>query len=102
MLMCMVRICLEGSEQRANLYIQFDSSGSNGGCSAIINIVPNTTAFSNSCTNDTLNWLRGPLDLDAVDASGSWPPWPGQVSQSFYTSAAYQDKVSITNTSSVL
>ncbi|KAI5887960.1 uncharacterized protein SCHCODRAFT_01192793 [Schizophyllum commune H4-8] len=79
MLMCMVRICLEVSIQRTNLYIQFDSSGSNGGCSAIINIVPNTTAFSESCTNDTLNWLRGPLDLDAVDASGSWPPWPGQV-----------------------
>ncbi|KAL1754032.1 hypothetical protein FB107DRAFT_291945 [Schizophyllum commune] len=68
MLMCMVRISLK-----------FDSSGSNGGCSSIINIVPNTTAFGESCTNDTLNWLRGPLDLEAADGSGSWPPWPGQV-----------------------
>ncbi|KAI5823522.1 hypothetical protein K523DRAFT_403968 [Schizophyllum commune Tattone D] len=58
---------------------EFDSSGSNGGCSSIINIVPNTTAFGESCTNDTLNWLRGPLDLEAADGSGSWPPWPGQV-----------------------
>ncbi|KAL1663900.1 hypothetical protein GGF50DRAFT_127618 [Schizophyllum commune] len=61
------------------LMCMFDSSGSNGGCSSIINIVPNTTAFGESCTNDTLNWLRGPLDLEAADGSGSWPPWPGQV-----------------------
>ncbi|KAL1708874.1 hypothetical protein EV121DRAFT_276824 [Schizophyllum commune] len=70
MLMCMVR---------TGIPLVFDSSGSNGGCSSIINIVPNTTAFDKSCTNDTLNWLRGPLDLEAVDGSGSWPPWPGQV-----------------------
>ncbi|TRM63177.1 hypothetical protein BD626DRAFT_495781 [Schizophyllum amplum] len=59
---------------------QFDANGYTGGCQSVVNVVHNTTAFSRSCSNDTLSWPDGPLDIEAYDVSGplSWTGWPPQ------------------------
>ncbi|KAI4519995.1 hypothetical protein K525DRAFT_204776 [Schizophyllum commune Loenen D] len=59
----------------------FDANGYTGGCQSVVSIVPNTTALSRTCTNETLSWPEGPLDVEAGDNQGplSWTAWPEQV-----------------------
>ena len=59
----------------------FDTNGYTGGCQSVVSIVPNTTALSRTCTNETLSWPEGPLDVEAGDNQGplSWTAWPEQV-----------------------
>uniref|UniRef100_D8QG97 Expressed protein n=1 Tax=Schizophyllum commune (strain H4-8 / FGSC 9210) TaxID=578458 RepID=D8QG97_SCHCM len=59
----------------------FDANGYTGGCQSVVSIVPSTTTFSRTCTNETLSWPEGPLDVEAGDNQGplSWTAWPEQV-----------------------
>ncbi|KAJ4476612.1 hypothetical protein J3R30DRAFT_3487786 [Lentinula aciculospora] len=49
----------------------FDSQGSTGGCQAIYTVIANTSSSSLSCSNSTLAFPLGPLDVDAEVASGA-------------------------------
>ena len=65
----------------------FDANGYTGGCQSVVSIVPNTTALSRTCTNETLSWPEGPLDVGAGDNQGplSWTAWPEQCSDLQFT-----------------
>ncbi|KAJ3881221.1 hypothetical protein F5051DRAFT_397862 [Lentinula edodes] len=49
----------------------FDSQGNTGGCQATYTVIANTSSSSLSCSNSTLSFPLGPLDVDAEVASGA-------------------------------
>lgn len=59
----------------------FDANGYTGGCQSVVSVVPSTKdELSSTCSNDTLTFPDGPLDVDAYDSLGplSWTGWPAQ------------------------
>ncbi|KAJ3718427.1 hypothetical protein C8R42DRAFT_723778 [Lentinula raphanica] len=48
----------------------FDSQGNTGGCQAIYTVIANTSNSSLSCSNSTLSFPLGPLDVDAEVTGG--------------------------------
>ncbi|KAJ3801146.1 hypothetical protein GGU11DRAFT_276427 [Lentinula aff. detonsa] len=48
----------------------FDSQGNTGGCQAIYTVIANTSSSSLSCSNSTLAFPLGPLDVDAEVTGG--------------------------------
>ncbi|KIK71398.1 hypothetical protein GYMLUDRAFT_977208 [Collybiopsis luxurians FD-317 M1] len=60
----------------------FDSRGNTGGCQAIYTVIPSTNSSSLSCSNSTVTFPLGPLDVDAEVATGALSQygWPAQCS----------------------